>query len=434
MKRKNSKIKLNKQICRDLRSAINRETHLSITKPLVHKKEQKLTAWDRICSIMDRLDDTVEYLNNLKLNTGKYQQSAFDFYDFMNNVSVVLDCIGELAKQFDFDMKSADRSSFVFNKRGKDDQGTDKLYFEYLRSICSVHPIDTSHHERYQSNVYECCPFVTWQKDFIGATTDSDLFALIYTSQIGENKHLYIKISEIFNYIEQKYNLIPQIILKVEEYHENIKNNFRERLIISEREFSSYIDYLNNIIIESKKRIDDDSISILEYVKRLHQLEITNTDNQELYEKYCAAFRYAISFQQNALQSMSYDGYENSGIKFPDEHIETCLLNEIYYLRNSSELKNKYHYNFEKINYLSYDSGEDNQQWAITMIEKAMPFLGRFVNFNDAESNFELYVLVQLAEYQDCLESNCNLNRNIPNKSDYRTHVIPDHEYRILTQ
>lgn len=36
-------------------------------------------AWDKICAIMDRLDDTVYYLNGLELNTGKYERSAFDF-------------------------------------------------------------------------------------------------------------------------------------------------------------------------------------------------------------------------------------------------------------------------------------------------------------------------------------------------------------------
>ncbi len=35
---------------------------------------------------MNRLDDTVEYLNTLELTTGKYKRSAFDFFDFMNNL------------------------------------------------------------------------------------------------------------------------------------------------------------------------------------------------------------------------------------------------------------------------------------------------------------------------------------------------------------
>jgi hypothetical protein len=66
---------------------VNEEQNISYNK--IYGKHRP---WDKICAIMDRLDDTIYYLSELKLNTGRYKSSVFDFFDFMNNASVVVDC------------------------------------------------------------------------------------------------------------------------------------------------------------------------------------------------------------------------------------------------------------------------------------------------------------------------------------------------------
>ncbi|MEK4841264.1 hypothetical protein [Bacillus sp. FSL L8-0152] len=57
------------QICLDptiieiLRNKVNEQQYITI-----NKKDGEQRAWDKICAIMDRLDDTVDYLNGIKLN------------------------------------------------------------------------------------------------------------------------------------------------------------------------------------------------------------------------------------------------------------------------------------------------------------------------------------------------------------------------------
>ena len=80
MKNKIFQINIDTSVLRRLRDKVNENQNISY-----NKQYKKYRAWDKICAIMDRLDDTVDYLNQLKLNTGKYRRSAFDFYDFMNN-------------------------------------------------------------------------------------------------------------------------------------------------------------------------------------------------------------------------------------------------------------------------------------------------------------------------------------------------------------
>ena len=74
MKTNQFNIILDLSILKKLRNKINEQYNISYSK-----QYGKYRAWDKICSIMDRLDDTVAYLNEIKLNTGKYRRSAFDF-------------------------------------------------------------------------------------------------------------------------------------------------------------------------------------------------------------------------------------------------------------------------------------------------------------------------------------------------------------------
>ena len=84
----------------------------------------------------------------------------------------------------------------------------------------------------------------------------------------------------------------------------------------------------------------------------------------------------------------------------------------------------KYSYNFEKIEYLNYDSGESNKSWAYIKLRELYPFLERYVSFEGAMGDFEHYALVQLALYLHCLENKCLVNDNIPNELKFREKLI----------
>ena len=77
-----------------LRDAINEKQNLSIEKEheikdAKTKKYVPYFAWDRICAIMDRVEDTLDYLNLIKLGNCCSSRSAFDFYDFISSTCYV---------------------------------------------------------------------------------------------------------------------------------------------------------------------------------------------------------------------------------------------------------------------------------------------------------------------------------------------------------
>lgn len=414
-------INIDNNVLIKLRDKINEQRNISYNKEFHYKNNKRYRAWDKICAIMDRLDDTVDYLNQLKLNTGKYRRSAFDFFDFMNNASVVIDCIEDLAQIFEVSDEEIKTSTDIFDKTGTDEKGNDKKYFEYLRSLCSVHPVETSRHKRYQENDFECSPYVCWNDKHIWHDDDSDIYAVVYTSNDRETfKRIHIYIDQIFKYVRKRVDFIEIIINHIDKYQQEIINSYRHSEIKKEEDFDNYIDYLRNLKREVEKRYGNDAFHSFDYLIELFGLELSNIDNQEKMNSYLNALKYAIKFEHNSIQNMSYDGYENNGLLYSCTNIETSLLYELESLHSGSVEMRKYGYEIEKISYLSYDSCYDDRKWAYRQLDSIKPFLERYVTFEKAQSDFEHYALVKLALYLDCLQNDCLINKNIPNDPKYR--------------
>lgn len=428
MSKKIFQIKIDTNVLNRLRDKINDENYISY-----NKQYKKYRAWDKICAIMDRLDDTVEFLNQLKLNTGKYRRSAFDFFDFMNNASVVVDCIKELTKIFNVPNDKIKNSTEIFNQRGRDNMGTDEKYFEYLRSLCSVHPVETSRHKRYQDNDFECSPYVIWNNGIIGFQSDCDIFAVVYTSKDKDiSKKVEIYIRQIFRYVKTRVEFINDIIDEVDKYQKDIIASFVNTPIAREEEFEHYTDYLKNLDKEMKKRFGSELVYSFEYVIKLIELKLSNPYNEDKVNLYINAMKYAIKFEHNNIQNMSNNGFENNGLLYCEDNIETTLFAQLCYLNSGSTERYKYCYNLEKIRYLRYDSGEYNKRWAYVQLKNMSEFLNRYVSFEGVQGDFEHYVLVQTALYLECLENECLINKNIPNDLKYRNKLLSDKEFKEM--
>lgn len=421
-------INLDTEIISKLRNTVNNQQNISY-----NKKCGKHRAWDKICAIMDRLDDTVYFLNELKLNTGKYERSAFDFYDFMNNAAVIVDCIKELVKIFNVHDDKIKKSTEIFNQLGNDGKGTDEKYFEYLRSLCSVHPVETSRHRRYQANDFECSPYVVWNDGTIWRYDDCDIYAIVYTSKDEDNnKRIQIYVSQIFEYVKTRLDFVSEITNAIDKYQKQVICDMKNRIIKKEKEFDNYIDYLRNLDKELKERYGSEVFYPFDYIINLFKIRLSNLKNQDKMNLYLNALKYAISFEHNSMQNMSYEGFENNGLLYPKKNIETSLYIELCSPNSGSNERRRYGYNLEKINYLSYDSGYSNKQWAYKQLNQAQAFVGKYISLECANGDFEHYVLVQVALYLECLENKCQINKNIPNDLKYRTRLLSDDEWKKL--
>lgn len=237
------RFQFNTEYARNLRDAVNDRRKQSIDN--VHDEKQtkgSYCAWDRICAAMDRLEDTLDYLNHIELGKDKRSRSAFDFYDFINNAYIVIDCIKTIGKIFRVDnrlIEEIENSTSVF-KNKFEERSTDQKYFEYIRSLCSVHPLCTNHQKEFlNGSQFHCCPFVSWKNTLTLYNDETaDLIAFIYPSNRCEKTiYLGLYVSQFEQYLAKWIDFIPKIIEAKNAYTDKEYERLRNEKIKNLAEF-----------------------------------------------------------------------------------------------------------------------------------------------------------------------------------------------------
>lgn len=434
------RFRFNTQYAADLRDAVNDRPKQSIDN--THKEKQtkgSYRAWNRTCAAMDRLEDTLYYLNTLELGKNKDFRSAFDFYDFINNAYIVIDCIKTIGKIFKVDnslIENIETSTDVFGTR-LSKESTDQKYFEYIRALCSVHPLCTNHQKEFlNGNQFHCCPFVTWERSLTWYDgEDADLAAFIYPSGKGQTIFHGLYVSQFEQYLTKWIDFIPKIIEAKNTYTDKEYEKLRQEPVKDLSDFDNdVVQYLTYLKGEYCKRFDYGSDYLFDDYINFFTVELSDPDNNTALEKYKNAVIYSLGFLKNELQNMSFEGFENTGIKFPESWLETTLFDSLDNISTYDSSFSAYSYNLSKIYYLSTDysySGYD-KMYARRLLEKPKELINQYVHFTNTEPDQERLVLVRLALYLDALTRKSLLNKNIPNTLDYRMQMLSEEQYAEL--
>lgn len=154
------KLTLNPELNRCLREKVNEWNNFTCEKKANFKSPEKrgksieTQAYNCICACLDRIDELVTHCNTLEL------KSLFGLYDIFNYGQTLIDCISMISKIYNVPYEAKNDIS-CFNQKGNDGSGNDEKYFKYLRSLCSVHPVETSQHKIYQGDEPEWCPYIS---------------------------------------------------------------------------------------------------------------------------------------------------------------------------------------------------------------------------------------------------------------------------------
>ncbi len=431
----------NIEFARQLRDAVNDRQKQSIDT--IHNERQiggDYYAWNRICAIMDRLEDTLYYLNQIEIGKDKNTRSAFDFYDFINNAFIVIDCIKTIGKIFRVDdalITEIEKSSSVFGNR-LGEKSCDQYYFEYIRSLCSVHPLCTNRHKEFLGgSKFHCCPFVSWDRSLTWIDgQDADLVAFVYPSdRQGKSIYIGLYVSQFERYLKKWIDFIPKIIEAKNNYadkeYERLKKTPVKNLSDFDGNVALWLMYLKD---EYCKRFDYGSDYVFDEYFRLFTIRLSDFQNNVALEKYRNAVEYSLHFLRNELQNMTYEGYENNGIRHPETWLETTLFDSLSLISTNGSDFSAYGYNLQKIYYLdkNYPYSEYDKHFARRLLEAPKGLINHYVHFTNSEPDEERIVLVQLALYLDALSRKTFLNKNIPNTSEYRLSVLSDEEYKDL--
>ena len=425
---KTFRIHLDPDLIERFRELLGEHEHISeqisfVEKAFEKKKFRGLPAWDCICSCEHRIRDTVAYLNEQVLGTAAYEyRSAFDFINFINNAATVIDCVDMLAKILGVDLSEENARTDSFSQLGKNGQGTDQKYFRFIRSLCAVHPVETSRYvDEYQSLQLVTCPYLTWIREPIFKTMwDCDLHAHAFTNTANSwGDDICIHMDQVFDYIEFRYGLLEKIIEGLGRFQRETVAKFRSIPVPGRGEGETEGEFVERLKGIELERFGSNNDFIYDFAKRAVSFVPSNEANLVATRRYADAWRFALRLQLNILRDMSREGLEHAGIE--GDETDWILFEHLLFPHSGAQELSGFDYNLEKIHYLDGEHGPSDANWGRIKLREMDGVLGKRVVFDyETNNDAELYMLSRIALYEIALMHPCEINDAIPLESKYR--------------
>ena len=406
-------IHLDPDLIEQFNSSLKAQAHLSAQLSFKKKAYRGIPAWDCICVCEHRIRDTVAYLNDQVL--GKMEHgSAFDFINFINNAATVLDCVDMLAAIIGVDLTQEDARTAAFSQLGANGKGTDKKYFQFIRSLCAVHPAETSHFRGiYHDSALVTCPYLVWVRGtFREMTWDCDLHAKAFINEANSwGEDVFIHMDQIFAYIKYRYSLLNKIGCSLESYQRNVIETLRGTCVPGRGANETEQDFIERIKGSEEERLGSGNAYLYDFAKKAISFAPSNPRNTEAAKRYANAWRFALDCRLTALRDMSFDDLKvNDGADLIDQLIDCrCQCKDL----------DNFSYNLEKLVYLNGNYGPDDAAWGRAKLLEMNELLGSRVLFGGA-SDDELYLLSRIALYEISLLHPGYINKLIPRDLRYR--------------
>lgn len=387
--------KLNPEICRRFREAVNES-------PIISNEMTDL--YNLSCAVMDRLDTAVDYLNS----NWEYPKTEEAFMCFLLFACMLNDGVDKIYKKTLGGMPKCNMEKKHFGKFCKmeplcftdDEIPVDEDFFEYLRSLAFAHPYETNRKKAFKDKfgnqvspwVVVNCHTIPMYKfpEPIGVR----LYASIKDTDGNDLHDIMFSFSAIKDYLIEKYVALEEVTSWVKNESEKVYAKWKQRKINREQ---TPCDILREIcqILDSRH----ESIYSIEEMIAYLEIPISDIRNKKYVEEYRKYLMDTIPKLCDCVEQL-----DNSG-QYEQER-KTNVFNPL-------GLHQMAHYELEKIfTYLSeksmYISSGSNEEWGIKM---AQAFYNEFANkwvFIDVYSmNYtEIKLLVLVALFMECKEQN----------------------------
>ena len=273
---------LDSNVCISLRNTVN-ESNL-FNSDDKYKKEY----FNLICASMDRLDSSINYLNN----NSNYPETEEEFIFFLTYVDMIVESVRNLFKnqnissQFDKSYIGDDKYTFFgnveitnpksleFQKSGLNNitnkimQASDIEFFKYVRALSLAHFCGTNRHDKFLiESETQYSPFVLANNkgSFFNGIKDP-VGVMVYSNKMDGQFFILFSFKNLKEFTKYIYNLLNLLI----EHNKKILNEFDEESKKQKiNRTLNYLEILNEINKKLKERyIDldvDDCIKVLEY-------------------------------------------------------------------------------------------------------------------------------------------------------------------------
>lgn len=227
-----------------------------------------------------RIRETSKYLENFKFRKDNDFKQAFDFYEFINCISIVFECMNELFSIYNLKLceeyKKTNIKVFKLSNRTKQD---DITFFKFIRSASAVHPVDTTrYYEKINKNKIEVFPYALWIEHNVFAKMrknyfkEADIELLSWSGKTScKYNYYYLVIDEFNGFLRQLLELIEVVYDKATLITKNYEEKIRCKRLKNEDDFNSYAEYLlylkNRLkVISNKYECPDGGLLIASHI------------------------------------------------------------------------------------------------------------------------------------------------------------------------
>ena len=368
-----------------------------------------------------RISETSVYLENYKFKKNNEFRQAFDFYEFINGISIVFECVNEIFKIYDLNLSDeyGKRKLKVFKLSNKTKQN-DITFFKFIRSASSVHPTDTTrYYEKINRNKIEVFPYALWIEDNIFATMhknyfkEADIELLSWSGKTSSKyNYYYLVIDEFYAFLRQLLELIKVVYDKACSITEKYEDGIRCKRLKSEDSFNTYSEYIVYLkgrlkVIRSKDECPDGGLLIASHI-------VNNSLLSDDFKNYVKLQVKKLSKKMKTdITSIGYDDiFEDINIKHimqESDRKKTYRCEKFYdYLQSrvKKEITTKC---FE--NYRDYLNQKDfnnlqNGPYAIHLILEVKDNIFSFVDIDKAETFSDFYEMTLEEAYYKKVKMN----------------------------
>ena len=348
----NMELNLDPKLNKQLRDTLNKQHNFMYERkaefniPGKGRTKEESSAFNCICACLDRIDSLVEHCNDIS----KSIKDEYGLCDILNYGQTLIDCISMIANIYGVSYNSEDDRS-CFNEVGLDGKGNDEKYFKYIRSLCSVHPVETSYHPSYQGDQPEWCPWIrkgSFPWDISGVdeekTSKTDFTAIVYRNDVEYNKHVSISLRQIFQYLKKRYFYIETIINEVKRQDKEKICGLRNKHIPLPEECNDYDNYLDELKKALVERYGDNSSWRVNEWKTILNSHFSDNDCEEILKLYKKELKEGIAKIHRSLQCMELDYYfEYEAVVYTTSFIPfkySYSLSKLHYLEPRWETEN----------------------------------------------------------------------------------------------
>lgn len=319
---------LDKNLIFDFRDQIN-----SNDWALFHYRKNR-DRWGCICSAMDWIDVSVDYLNCHPLSSNGGNQSI-EFFSCIACVDILVEAIEQLHRVIFSTPKRVfqhDNDCFPNNPFKMDDRD----FFKTLRACFGTHPVNLD--DPFHPKSKKQKRFASWSGGFVGP---GDFSVILYSNRLNKsNITLGIKYSEIESFAKKYYYYLPQLSTQLDQQYKDFCNEMQHT---SFECTGTPIKRLRILQKESKKRLNNEYYNCtIEELIDIRKTRITCKDNKKMANQYFEFLDRVIDEIYFNLQNMTLIDLKND--RTPYEYHLPLPNGWMYWVGKLSEVRSGYGY------------------------------------------------------------------------------------------